>query len=91
MVAFGVNILRASAVPLAQTISNTFLRRVLLLTNKTEATTVTSNSDLNETRTATPELAQAGKKGFIEPEITVPVDILEATTFFQTASSGATN
>jgi hypothetical protein len=31
------------------------------------------------------------KKQFIEPEITTPVDVLEATTFFQTVSSGATN
>jgi len=44
-----------------------------------------------EANAATTELTQAGKKGFVEPEITVPVDILEATTFFQTASSGATN
>jgi len=31
------------------------------------------------------------KKLFVEPEVSVPVDVLEATTFFQTASSGATN
>jgi hypothetical protein len=31
------------------------------------------------------------KKPFIEPAISVPVDVLEATTFFQAASSGATN
>jgi hypothetical protein len=31
------------------------------------------------------------KKPFVEPEITVPVDVLEATTFFQAATSGATN
>ena len=31
------------------------------------------------------------KKGFVEPAISVPVDVLEATTFFQAASSGATN
>lgn len=31
------------------------------------------------------------KKAFVEPTISVPVDVLEATTFFQTASSGATN
>lgn len=33
----------------------------------------------------------APKKLFVEPEISVPVDVLEATTFFQTASSGNTN
>lgn len=31
------------------------------------------------------------KKPFVEPAISVPVDVLEATTFFQTSSSGATN
>ncbi|MCM3869323.1 MAG: hypothetical protein ND895_01330 [Pyrinomonadaceae bacterium] len=60
------------------------------MTNKPEATIVTRIADSNETKAVT-ELTQSGKKGFVEPEITVPVDILEATTFFQTASSGATN
>jgi hypothetical protein len=32
-----------------------------------------------------------GKKAFVEPTISVPVDVLEATTFFQSATSGATN
>ena len=32
-----------------------------------------------------------GKKLFVEPSISVPVDVLEATTFFQAATSGATN
>jgi hypothetical protein len=31
------------------------------------------------------------KKTFVEPAISVPVDVLEATTFFQLSSSGATN
>jgi hypothetical protein len=31
------------------------------------------------------------KKAFVEPAISVPVDVLEATTFFQGATSGATN
>lgn len=31
------------------------------------------------------------KKAFVEPTISVPVDVLEATTFFQVATSGATN
>jgi hypothetical protein len=33
----------------------------------------------------------AGKKPFIEPEISVPIDVLEATTFQQPVTSGATN
>ena len=31
------------------------------------------------------------KKQFVEPVISVPVDVLEATTFFAATSSGATN
>lgn len=31
------------------------------------------------------------KKKFVVPEIAVPVDVLEATTFFQLTDSGATN
>lgn len=31
------------------------------------------------------------KKPFVEPAISVPVDVLETTTFFQSATSGATN
>jgi len=32
-----------------------------------------------------------GKKKFVEPAISVPVDVLEATTFFQASTSGPTN
>ena len=39
---------------------------------------------------ATAELSEL-KKPFVEPAISVPVDVLEATTFFQAATSGATN
>jgi hypothetical protein len=40
-----------------------------------------------------PNLKDADKprKTFVTPEITVPVDVLEATTFFQTVDSGVTN
>ena len=31
------------------------------------------------------------KKAFVEPTISVPVDVLEATTFFQASTSGVTN
>ncbi len=34
--------------------------------------------------------AEAGRRGFVEPEISVPVDVLEATTFFQGLTSGVT-
>jgi hypothetical protein len=37
-----------------------------------------------------PTEAKVAKKEFVVPEISVPVDVLEATTFFQVADSGAT-
>jgi hypothetical protein len=41
--------------------------------------------------TVNAEPTKTAKKQFIEPEISMPVDVLEATTFFQAATSGATN
>ena len=35
--------------------------------------------------------ANTSKKLFVEPEISTPVDVLEATTFFQIVASGPTN
>lgn len=35
-------------------------------------------------------VAETGKRCFVEPEISVPVDVLEATTFFQGITSGVT-
>jgi len=56
------------------------------------------NTDLITETSATasenpPNLKGAAKarKKFVPPEITVPVDVLEATTFFQAVDSGATN
>jgi hypothetical protein len=45
------------------------------------------NSDINEKGTTTPP----SKLPFVEPEISQPVDVLEATTFFQAVDSGPTN
>lgn len=33
----------------------------------------------------------ASRKAFVEPEVSFPVDVLEATTFFQTTESGVSN
>ena len=35
--------------------------------------------------------SRPAKKKFVVPEIAVPVDVLEATTFFQLTDSGTTN
>ena len=41
---------------------------------------------------AVPETSETTeKKPFVAPRISVPVDVLEATTFFQSVESGATN
>ena len=37
------------------------------------------------------EEPKANRKKFVPPEISVPVDVLEATTFFQLTDSGVTN
>ena len=37
------------------------------------------------------EKSTSPKKAFIAPEVSVPVDVLEATTFFQQTDSGSTN
>jgi hypothetical protein len=51
--------------------------------------------DRIELRDAEPVAKQkqepAAKKPFVVPTISVPVDVLEATTFFQAVESGSTN
>jgi hypothetical protein len=50
-----------------------------------------------EPETDTPSAARTieedrpARRPFIEPEITAPVDVLEATTFFNTSTSGVPN
>lgn len=48
------------------------------------------NEIINEENVVNGERSET-KKAFVEPTISVPVDVLEATTFFQAATSGATN
>jgi len=45
------------------------------------------DSETSENQAPTP----SSKRKFVEPEISQPVDVLEATTFFQAIDSGATN
>jgi hypothetical protein len=50
--------------------------------------------DQNQQGNARPQQADsqaaATKKAFVEPTISSPVDVLEATTFFQVVDSGGT-
>ena len=41
-----------------------------------------------EGREAVPAKAPGPKKPFVEPEVSFPIDVLEATTFFQSTDSG---
>jgi hypothetical protein len=61
------------------------------LSAKTENPMPVQSSRVNQ-----PEVNPAGGadlflKTFVEPEVSFPVDVLEATTFFQTTESGVTN
>jgi hypothetical protein len=48
--------------------------------------------ELENTDAAAQDVPEATeKKPFVAPRISVPVDVLEATTFFQSVESGATN
>lgn len=58
---------------------------------KTENLIPVQLSQVNEVETAQPAAASADRKAFVEPEVSFPIDVLEATTFFQLTDSGATN
>ena len=49
------------------------------------------SSGQNEITETTKVVVAPAKRKFLEPEISQPVDALEATTFFQTVDSGASN
>lgn len=51
-----------------------------------EAVIATSESQSDHT-----DAVKLARKKFVTPEISVPVDVLEATTFFQVADTGPTN
>lgn len=40
--------------------------------------------------TPRPSVLAADKKKFVEPAVSFPIDVLEATTFFQLTDSGST-
>jgi hypothetical protein len=61
------------------------------LIKKTENLIPVQLSQVNEVETALPAPASTDKKAFVEPEVSFPIDVLEATTFFQLTDSGATN
>ena len=50
-----------------------------------------ASAEAPETQCESRESLKSGKKKFVIPEISVPVDVLEATTFFQVVDSGGAN
>ena len=46
---------------------------------------------MNNETSVNPATLPSNKRPFVEPELSQPVDVLEATTFFQAVDSGATN
>jgi hypothetical protein len=55
-----------------------------------EKTEILSPPQLSEVegREVIPATAPGPKKPFVEPEVSFPIDVLEATTFFQSTDSG---
>ncbi len=45
---------------------------------------------VDDEEAARPTEADARKKKFVEPAVSFPIDVLEATTFFQLTDSGST-
>jgi hypothetical protein len=60
------------------------------LTNNTQATDTQKPTDAFGSESA-PTTNDSGKKEFVEPELSNPVSVLEAITFFQNTTSGQTN
>lgn len=61
------------------------------MTTKTENLIPEQLSEVTEFEARETTVNADGKKAFLEPEVSFPIDVLEATTFFQLTDSGATN
>ncbi len=58
------------------------------MTTKTENLIPVQFSRVDEVENARPAEAAAVRRPFVEPEVSFPIDVLEATTFFQLTDSG---
>ena len=56
-----------------------------------QSDSIIESADAAAEQSLRPDVATPAKKKFVAPEISVPVDVLEATTFFQLTDSGVTN
>ena len=60
------------------------------MNTKTENLTPVQFSRVEDEDLGRPSEPAAGKKEFVEPAVSFPIDVLEATTFFQMTDSGTT-
>ena len=58
---------------------------------KTENLNSVQFSQVEESEKVSPSAVASSRKAFVEPEISFPFDVLEATTFFQFTDSGVAN
>ncbi|HYH84385.1 MAG TPA: hypothetical protein VEX60_02820 [Pyrinomonadaceae bacterium] len=61
------------------------------MTTKTENLIPEQLSQVTEFEANETVVKATAKKAFVEPEVSFPIDVLEATTFFQVTDSGVTN
>ena len=61
------------------------------MSSKTENLIPVQISRVSETEGIQADGDDLSKKSFVEPEVSFPVDVLEATTFFQFVESGVSN
>ena len=59
--------------------------------NKTENLNPVQLPEVKEAVETAQDAAASARRAFVEPEVSFPVDVLEATTFFQATESGVTN
>ena len=59
--------------------------------NKTENLIPVQLPEVKEAVEITQDGAATARRAFVEPEVSFPVDVLEATTFFQVTESGVSN
>ncbi|MET0648888.1 MAG: hypothetical protein ABW208_19940 [Pyrinomonadaceae bacterium] len=60
------------------------------MNTKTENLMPVQFSQVNDEETARQAERATDKKQFVEPVVSFPIDVLEATTFFQLTDSGST-
>lgn len=61
------------------------------MTLNTQNDSALAEQQTSHTRVSDEQQPASDKRRFVEPEVSAPVNVLEATTFFQASTSGGTN